>query len=83
MVPGIFGPTIEEVYLMISVSGGRRTPKNEDESPPLKIKFSKLILNSSQKDYQQRDDHAFLRLFGNLRFKKYSWTIHLNKLELQ
>lgn len=26
VVPGIFGPTMEEVYLMISVSGGRRTP---------------------------------------------------------
>jgi hypothetical protein len=26
VVPGILGPTMDEVYLMISVSGGRRTP---------------------------------------------------------
>lgn len=26
MVPGTLGPTIDEVYLIISVSGGRRTP---------------------------------------------------------
>lgn len=26
VVPGILGPTIDEVYLMISVSGGKRTP---------------------------------------------------------
>lgn len=25
-MPGILGPTIEEVYFIISVSGGRRTP---------------------------------------------------------
>lgn len=32
VVPGIFGPTIDDVYLMISVSGGRRTPSNDDGS---------------------------------------------------
>lgn len=26
VVPGILGPTIDEVYLIISVSGGKRTP---------------------------------------------------------
>lgn len=26
VVPGILGPTIEEVYLIISVSGGNLTP---------------------------------------------------------
>lgn len=29
VVPGILGPTMDEVYLMISVSGGKRTPSNE------------------------------------------------------
>lgn len=32
VVPGIFGPTIDEVYLMISVSGGKRTPNSDDGS---------------------------------------------------
>lgn len=32
VVPGTFGPTIDDVYLMISVSGGRRTPNNDDGS---------------------------------------------------
>lgn len=26
VVPGILGPTMDDVYLIISVSGGRRTP---------------------------------------------------------
>lgn len=29
VLPGILGPTMEDVYLMISVSGGNRTPNNE------------------------------------------------------
>lgn len=32
VVPGIFGPTIDDVYLMISVSGGNRTPNRDDGS---------------------------------------------------
>lgn len=32
VVPGILGPTIDEVYLMISVSGGKRTPNRDDGS---------------------------------------------------
>lgn len=32
VVPGIFGPTIDDVYLIISVSGGKRTPSNDDGS---------------------------------------------------
>lgn len=32
VVPGFFGPTIDDVYFMISVSGGNRTPSNDDGS---------------------------------------------------
>lgn len=32
VVPGFFGPTIDDVYLIISVSGGKRTPSNDDGS---------------------------------------------------
>lgn len=35
-MPGIFGPTIDDVYLMISVSGGKRTPSRDDGSLKLK-----------------------------------------------
>lgn len=38
VVPGILGPTMDEVYLMISVSGGKRTPNNEDGSLQSKIR---------------------------------------------
>lgn len=30
--PDALGPTMEEVYLMISVSGGKRTPSSEEGS---------------------------------------------------
>lgn len=36
VVPGILGPTIDEVYFIISVSGGSRTPSIEDGSLPSK-----------------------------------------------
>lgn len=32
VVPGTFGPTIDDVYFIISVSGGKRTPRREDGS---------------------------------------------------
>lgn len=37
-VPEDFGPAIELVYLIISVSGGNRTPSNEDGSLELKLR---------------------------------------------
>lgn len=40
VVPGIFGPTIDDVYLMISVSGGKRTPRRDDGSLQVGKRYS-------------------------------------------
>lgn len=42
VVPGILGPTMDDVYLMISVSGGRRTPPKIEFGS---LKTKKLIKN--------------------------------------
>lgn len=44
VVPGTFGPMIDEVYLMISVSGGSRTP------PKIPTDSLKKVLVSNKAD---------------------------------